>query len=279
MINLASETLPHLQQDKNLLAFSAGVDSSALFFLLQKNHILFDIALVNYGLRQQSKEEEAYALALAEEYQLTAHIIHAPSFESNFEKNARDFRYDFFDGLMVEHGYDNLITAHQLNDQLEWLLMRLSKGAGTVELLGLEPLSERKAYQLVRPLLHHSKEELQGYLEQHGYRYFVDESNVDEKYERNWFRKHLSDQLIGRYQSGIARSFEYLRADKKQLQDRYHERYHHKKFYLLEIEDDGVKIRVIDKYLKRLGYLLSGSQREELKKENSIVFVGFGQLR
>lgn len=274
MITLSSQTLPTLQQSKNLLAFSAGVDSSALFFLLLENNIAFDIALVNYGLRPQSNTEEAYAQTLAKKHHLTAHIAHAPSWSSNFEKNARDFRYAFFDELMIKQGYHNLITAHQLNDQLEWLLMRLSKGAGTVELVGLEPLSKRKAYQLVRPLLHHSKEALQHYLEQHGYHYFVDESNHDEQYERNWFREHLANQLIARYEQGIARSFEYLRADKEQLQNRYQVRYHHQDLYILELQDPSIKIRVIDKYLKRLGYLLSASQREALSKEDSIVLGG-----
>ncbi len=52
---------------------------------------------------------------------------------------------------------DNLITAHQLNDQLEWLLMRLVKGAGLVELLGLAPVVERDGYRVVRPLLNNRR--------------------------------------------------------------------------------------------------------------------------
>ena len=156
MITLSNNTLSLLETQKNLLAFSAGVDSSALFFLLLENDITFDIALVNYGLREQSIEEEEYAIALGKEYDLEVYTTKAPNYQNNFEKNARDFRYSFFDGLMQEYGYDNLVTAHQLNDQLEWLLMRLAKGAGTSELLGLESISTRKDYTLIRPILHHS---------------------------------------------------------------------------------------------------------------------------
>ena len=191
---LELENLELLKNRKNLLAFSAGVDSSALLFLLLEHNISFDIALVNYGLREQSKEEEAYTLELAQKYNLKAHITHAPTFENNFEKNARDFRYAFFDRLM--QNYDNLLTAHQLNDQLEWFLMRLTKGAGTTELLGLEPVSQRKDYRVVRPLLQHSKEELLEYLNKHQHHYFIDESNIDEKYERNHFRKNFSNKLL-----------------------------------------------------------------------------------
>jgi len=269
---LKLENLELLKNKKNLLAFSAGVDSSALFFLLLENNISFDIALVNYGLREQSKEEEAYALELSKKYKLKAHISHAPTFENNFEKNARDFRYAFFDEQMKE--YDNLITAHQLNDQLEWFLMRLTKGAGTTELLGLESISQRKDYNVLRPLLQHSKDELLKYLKQHQYHYFVDESNNDEKYERNHFRKQFSNKLLKEYQEGIRRSFNYLEEDKETLTEGIKELFHEKEFYILGYTHKYQVIRLVDKYLKKLGYLLSSTQRSELKKSYSLVFGG-----
>jgi len=188
-----------LTHRKNLLAFSAGVDSSALFFLLLENNIKFDIAIVNYGIREQSKDEVAHAKKLAKKYKLFCHSIMAPTFSSHFEKQARDFRYEFFDSLVTIEGYDNILTAHQLNDQLEWLLMRLTKGAGVSELLGLEPLSKRKNYTLVRPLLPYAKEELLSYLKTNNFPYFIDESNSDEKYERNRFRHQFSDTLIKKH--------------------------------------------------------------------------------
>ena len=264
----------NLQESRNLLAFSAGVDSSALFFLLLEENIHFDITLVNYNLREHSLKEEVHAIELAKKYNLKSYITKAPSFDNNFEKNARDFRYRFFDGLMEEHHYDNLLTAHQLNDQLEWFLMRLTKGAGTTELLGLEPISKRKEYFLIRPLLHASKEELLNYLNRNQYPYFIDESNSDDKYERNRFRKAFSNRLIEEYQEGIKRSFDYLREDKKMLLNGYEEKFHYKELYVLKYTNTALKIRIIDKYLKKLGYLLSGKQRQELEKESSIVFGG-----
>jgi len=86
-----------LTQSKNLLAFSAGVDSSALFFLLLDNNIPFDIALVNYGTRENSDKEEAHAQALADKYNLICYAVKAPKFTSHFEKNARDSLYLFSD--------------------------------------------------------------------------------------------------------------------------------------------------------------------------------------
>jgi tRNA(Ile)-lysidine synthase len=274
MLYLDESTIEDLNASKNLLAFSAGVDSSALFFLLLENNIKFDIALINYQTREQSHQEEAYAKELSKRYHLTYHITHAPNFKNNFEKNARDFRYDFFDTLMQKHEYTNLLTAHQLEDQLEWLLMRLSKGAGLTELLGLESISIRKEYTLIRPILHHSKAELLSYLHQHQHHYFIDESNQDEKYERNWFRKNISEKLILKYHAGIQKSFEYLKEDEQQLMIEAKELFHEKELYILEIQKYKNTVRIVDKYLKKLGYLLSSGQRKQLNKNHSMVIGG-----
>ena len=274
MIYLDKSSISFLKNHKNLLAFSAGVDSSALFFLLLENNVSFDIALVNYGLRKDANTEEQHAITLAKKHKINCYTANAPVFENNFEKNARDFRYAFFDKLMEEHRYDNLLTAHQLNDQLEWFLMRLTKGAGTSELLGLEALSKRKNYLMLRPLLHHAKDELQHYLNTNDYPYFIDESNNSEKYERNRFRKDFSNKLIENFKEGIKRSFDYLQEDKEILNSGFQEIFHHKELYILEYEHEHLIIRIVDQYLKKLGYLLSGQQRQELKKEKSIVFGG-----
>ena len=271
MLNIDTK---NLKNKNNLLAFSAGIDSSALFFLLIENKIKFDIAIVDYGVREQSKEEVAHAKALAKKYKLFCHSIQAPNFDTHFEKKARDFRYEFFDSLVTIEAYDNILTAHQLNDQLEWLLMRLTKGAGVCELIGLESVSKRKNYSLVRPLLGVAKSELLEYLKVHTYPYFIDKSNTDEKYERNKFRQQISNTLIDEYKEGIKRSFEYLSTDKTRLESSFETIYQTKELYVIKLHDRELKSKAVDITLKQLGYLLSASQRQEIDKEQSMVIGG-----
>ena len=272
--NVFDKIEPTLKNKKNLLAFSAGIDSSALFFLLIENNIKFDIAIVDYGIRAQSKEEVAHAQTLAKKHKLFCHTIQAPKFETHFEKQARDFRYNFFESLISIEGYDTLLTAHQLNDQFEWMLMRLSKGAGLSELVGLASISQKKNYTLLRPLLSFSKEELLHYLQNHDYPYFIDKSNSDEKYERNRFRKQFSDAFISEYKEGVSRSFDYLRQDKEVLENNFETIYTHKQLYIIKLQNITAKIKASDLTLKKLGYLLSASQRKEIEKENSLVIGG-----
>jgi tRNA(Ile)-lysidine synthase len=266
--------IENLKNKKNLLAFSAGVDSSALFFLLLEHGIKFDIALVNYGTRETSDKEEIHTKALAKKHKLFCHSIKAPSFETHFEKQARDFRYKFFESLISIEGYDTLITAHQLNDQLEWLLMRLTKGAGLSELIGLEEITQRENYTLIRPLLQYSKEELLSYLKENNYPYFIDESNSDEKYERNLFRKQFSDPLMAEYKEGIKRSFDYLKEDKKQLESNFELIYAQKELRVIKLHTPNAKVKAADLSLKELGYLLTAAQRKEVENEESLVIGG-----
>jgi len=271
MLTLNTE---NLKNKKNLLAFSAGVDSSALFFLLFENNIRFDIAIVNYGTRKESDEEEVHAKALAKEHQLFCHSIKAPKFDTHFEQKAREFRYEFFESLITIEGYDTLVTAHQLNDQLEWLLMRLTKGAGLSELIGLEETSTRENYTLVRPLLSYSKEDLLSYLEENNYPFFIDESNTDNRYERNLYRQQFSDPLMAKYQEGIKRSFDYLKKDKDQLEANFEPLYVKESLRIIKLHTSASKVKAADLSLKTLGYLLSSSQRQEIENETSMVIGG-----
>jgi tRNA(Ile)-lysidine synthase len=206
-----------LQDKKNLLAFSAGVDSTALLFLLLQNAIAFDVAIVDYGLREQSKEEVAYAQTLAKEHGFACHLLSAPKITRNFEANARTLRYDFFESLIKEHGYENLLAAHHLGDRFEWMLMQFCKGAGCYELSGMKAIEKREGYLLLRPLLHLDKTRLLKYLHERKIHYFEDESNKDEKYKRNEFRHNYASPLLEKYRSGIAKSFEYMDEDVNQL--------------------------------------------------------------
>lgn len=257
---------------RNLLAFSAGVDSTALFFILLENNIPFDIAIVNYNLREQSKEEITYAKELAKKYKKKIFIKEVKiENSSNFEKKAREIRYSFFEQIIKENSYETLITAHQLNDKLEWFLMQFSKGAGLFELLSFEELSLKENYQIFKPLVSISKKQLLEYLNKNDIKYFVDKTNFDEKYRRNYFRKNFANTLLEEFEDGINRSFEYLENDIKSL-NLQAPIFKEKELEIFKNRnDDNLNIRIIDISLKKRGFLLSKAQRDEILKQKQIV--------
>jgi tRNA(Ile)-lysidine synthase len=259
-----------LSKEKNLLAFSAGIDSTALFFLLQEANISFDIAIVDYGLRQQSKEELAYAQELSTHFNLHCYTAKAPYFQSNFELQAREFRYNFFQTIIKEHEYTTLLTAHHLGDRLEWMLMQLCRGGGTIELAGMQEEELRDGYKLLRPLLSFEKEELLEYLHKNNKKYFIDSSNNNMQYERNYFRKEFAQPLLQRYKAGIKRTFTYLDEDKSLLiEERNY--LQTKKLYLFKKGSYRTNIYHSDKILKSFGHLMRASEKNQLKSLYEVV--------
>ena len=261
-----------IKNQKNLLAFSAGVDSVALFFLLLEQNISFDIAIVDYNLRAQSKDEISYANELALKYNKSIFIKDVKlENHSNFEKIARDIRYSFFEEIISNEKYENLITAHQSNDKLEWFLMPLSKGAGLIELIGFNEFEQKENYKIYKPLLNITKDELENYLKINNHKYFIDESNFDEKYKRNFFRHNFSNPFLENFSSGVKKSFEYLQNDLNSLDIQNNPI---KKIEKLEIflnqKDDNLNIRTIDLSLKKRGILLSSAQRNEILKQKEL---------
>ncbi|XPV68981.1 MAG: tRNA lysidine(34) synthetase TilS [Halarcobacter sp.] len=266
------ETL-EINTTKNLLAFSAGLDSTALFFILLENNIPFDIAIVNYNVREQSKDEVKYAKDLAKKYDKQIFVKNLELKElSNFEKKARDIRYNFFEEIIQKNSYEALITAHQLNDKLEWFLMQLSQGAGLIELIGLNKISQKNNYTIYRPLLDYTKKDLQAYLDNENIKYFIDESNFDEKYRRNYFRKNFSNSFLEKFQDGVKKSFEYLQNDLDSLNIDLNPILNQKELKIFKaFDDDNLNIRIIDKDLKKRGFLLTKKQRDEIIKQKEIV--------
>ncbi|HEB9346620.1 TPA: tRNA lysidine(34) synthetase TilS [Campylobacter coli] len=264
-MQIKDEILSFLKKSRNLLAFSYGSDSSALFHFLVQNKIDFDLVIINYKTRKNSDLEEQKAKELALEFHKKIFIKSAPVIKGNFEKEARDFRYDFFEKICLEQNYDNLILAHHLNDQLEWFLMQLSRGAGLAEILGMQEYEKRQNYTLLRPLLFTSKDEILSYLKENDIFYFQDESNENEKYFRNYIRKNFSNVFVSKFHQGLKRSFVYLDEDRKKLYD------------LESIKEiQGLMIcpkneSLIAKAVKMKGLLLSAAQRKEFLKGDCVL--------
>ena len=260
-----------LHVEKALLAFSGGADSTALFYSLLQNNINFDIAIVHYGLRVQADEELISAQNLAKKYNLKCHFLHVEKIDKNFEFTARKKRYDFFEDLIKEFQYTHLLTAHHLQDRLEWMLMQFTKGAGVAELLGMNEIEKRGNHTLLRPLIQTTKDEILNYLNKNDYTWFEDESNKEEKYRRNYFRHNIVNELIKDNIEGIKKSFNYLEEDIKAL-------IKETKIYNIDelsmfksTTDKRSDIYHIDKILKQKGYILTAPLRQELKVSNELI--------
>ncbi|MSN95643.1 tRNA lysidine(34) synthetase TilS [Campylobacter sp. FMV-PI01] len=254
-----------LKSKKSLLAFSYGVDSTALFYLMLENNINFDIAFINYNTRKNSPAEEKATLNLAKKFDKLAHIkrVKMDLNTPNFEKIARDLRYEFFNEICLKFGYEILITAHQLNDLFEWFLMRISKGSGLVNAVGMDIFEKKQNYILIRPLLYTARFEIEKYLKDNKIKHFIDDSNFNIKFQRNYIRQNFSDEFIQKFAPGIKKSFEFFKKDRDILLGDFI--FENKEIFV--IKNSSNSINLIDKAAKILGVCMSQNQRKELEKD------------
>ena len=256
---LSAPVLHKLKSGRNLLAFSHGVDSTALFYLLDEAGVKFDLAIVDYNVRAQSKDEVASARQLATKFNKQIYVKSVQLGESNFEHEARETRYDFFAEICRARGYENLILAHQFDDKFEWFLMQLGRGAGLSELLGMQELEAREKYVIARPLLGVRKCELERFLREQNLKYFTDETNLTDQFKRGFIRAKFSEPFLNEYFGGVKKSFEFLAADALNLAPEISNP--SPKIYL--VKRGRGEIRGVDQACKRLGLVLSSAQRNE----------------
>ncbi|OVE78248.1 tRNA lysidine(34) synthetase TilS [bacterium F11] len=183
-----------------LLACSGGPDSVALVYGLKEIEptLTFRIHLghVNHGLRKKESEKDAkFVRSLAKKMDWPVHLekIKIRTKDAgNLEEKARLKRYEILTQMAKKHKCGAILTGHNRDDQVETILMNLSRGSGGQGLRGMLPLREM-AHRLflARPLLNISKKEIARYLGEKRASYRVDKTNDNQHFLRNWFRRTL----------------------------------------------------------------------------------------
>jgi tRNA(Ile)-lysidine synthase len=116
---------------------------------------------------------------------------HARASRQSIEAAARDLRYAFLERTADETGANVIATAHTRDDQIETVLMRIIRGAGS---RGLRGIPGRRG-RIVRPLLGVKRVETVGYCQTHGVPHVIDISNADRRFFRNRVRHDVLPSL------------------------------------------------------------------------------------
>jgi tRNA(Ile)-lysidine synthase len=147
---------------------------------------------VNYGLRDDSDEDENHCVALCESLgvELAIERPRRPEGPGNLQAWARDARYAAAVGLALPRGA-TIVTGHTADDQVETILYRLASSPSRRALLGMRPHDG----SLARPLLGFTRAETTAYCEQRRLAWRDDASNAEPAYARNRIRHGLLPEL------------------------------------------------------------------------------------
>lgn len=174
------------------LAVSGGPDSTALMRLAAALKPV--VITVDHGLRADSGLEVEKVAGWAQGLGLRHAALHWSGEKpaSGIQAAAREARYRLMAEACMRAGAASLLTGHTLDDQIETVAMRQSKGSGALGAAGMASQTllpaTGGAVRLARPLLATRKAALGAMLERMGQDFVVDPSNSDPRFDRGRMR-------------------------------------------------------------------------------------------
>ena len=138
------------------------------------------------------------------------------------EVAARECRYQFFAEVMAECKLSHLALGHHGDDQIETVLMRLTRGSSGAARAGIPFMRPFQKGTIIRPLLGMSRNEIEQYCMVHELHPRHDSSNDQDDYLRNRFRKYVLPFLKkenGNVHEHFRRFSEELQQDEEYLQE------------------------------------------------------------
>ncbi len=175
---------------------STGPDSMALIDMLikvrKKYNLSLIVAHVNHNLRKQSYEEAEYMRKYCQENDIVFETMLIESYsDDNFHNEAHNIRYNYFESLVRKYHANYLMTAHHGDDLIETILMRIVRGSNLKGYSGFKEVVDKDGYKIARPLINFTKDQLLQYDIENNIKFYVDDSNLKDKYTRNRYRKYV----------------------------------------------------------------------------------------
>lgn len=192
---MAASATPRIAESELVaVAFSGGLDSTALLHVATRSGARVLALHVHHGLQPQADDWAAHCERVAREFGAgfaCARLSGAPGRGDSVEAWAREGRHRALHDMAVAAGADLLLLAHHRQDQAETFLLQAMRGAGTAGLAGMPRSQWRGGLCWARPWLDQPRNVIRAYAEQQGLRWIEDPSNADGRYARNRLRLTL----------------------------------------------------------------------------------------
>ncbi len=186
--------LNKLKKKTYVVAVSGGPDSLALVALTKVYSLdkssKFHYILVNHNIRENSSLESKKVKLILKKKKINLKILNNNiKISANIQNQARILRYKMMVDYCQKNKIKTILTAHNLEDQVETFFIRLSRGSGLKGLSSMRYSSNlENNVKLIRPLLDTKKKYLVKITEKMFGKYINDPSNLDKKFLRTKIR-------------------------------------------------------------------------------------------
>ena len=179
-----------------VVSCSGGPDSMCLLKntidLKDELNLNIIVAHINHNVRKESDSEEQMVKKFALDNNLIFECYKITDYsKENFHNEARIKRYSFMKEIIKKYKADFLFTAHHGDDLMETIFMRIARGSNLKGYSGFKMLSNQDGYQVLRPLIYYSKDEIIKYNDDNNISYALDQTNYTDDYTRNRYRNHV----------------------------------------------------------------------------------------
>lgn len=181
------------------VAFSGGADSTALLIACARQWPGQVMAMhVHHGLQAAADDFEQHCrrICAALHVPLVVQAVDARHTSGQSpEDAARRARYKAFEALVLinraQIAIKTIVVAQHADDQIETVLLALSRGAGLPGLSAMPQVWTRGGIHYQRPLLQVSSADIRMWLAAQGVSFIEDPTNVDERFTRNRIRARV----------------------------------------------------------------------------------------
>ena len=188
--------------DRIVCGVSGGADSTAMLYALFSLQSLLQIELcaahLNHMLRgEEAQRDQKFVQALCAKLGIPCICGSADvgrlskQNRESVELAARNARYAFFEKTAAQWKAQKIATAHTADDNLETMLMHLTRGTALQGLSGIPPV--RGSY--IRPLIDVTRGAVMDYLKKNALEYVEDSTNAERLYTRNRVRLDVVGEL------------------------------------------------------------------------------------
>jgi tRNA(Ile)-lysidine synthase len=215
---------PNLQEGLQPLiavAYSGGADSTALLIETHMRHPNQTIAFhIHHGLQAAADSFVTHCQAFCGARQIPLFVAYVKAKNATGESPedaARVARYGALVALARTHGVvasnGKVLLAQHADDQVETLLLALSRGAGLGGLSAMPASFERGGVQFKRPMLDRSAASIRASLKASDTAFIEDPTNTDKAFTRNKIRLDVLPTLqaaFPHHQSTFLRSISHI---------------------------------------------------------------------
>jgi tRNA(Ile)-lysidine synthase len=185
------------------VGYSGGADSRALLIACARRWPGQVVAFhVHHGLQAAADEFERHCRDTCASLTVPVYVQRVDARHAQGESPeaaARDARYKAFEALALVNkaqvAIQSIAVAQHADDQVETLLLALSRGTGLSGLSAMPAHWQREGLTYHRPLLAVSSADIHGWLSEQGATWIEDPSNTDERYTRNRIRAQIMPAL------------------------------------------------------------------------------------